>query len=123
MCDSLKISESEWEIMKVIWSKPNCTANEVVEKLKDIKTWNPQTVRTLISRLQNKKVIGYTQVRKMYRYYPLIDEKQCIKMESKSFLQRIYNGSPKTMIVNFIEDDYLSNEEIEELKQILGERK
>jgi BlaI family penicillinase repressor len=59
----------------------------------------------------------------MYRYYPLIDEKQCIKMESKSFLQRIYNGSPKTMIVNFIEDDYLSNEEIEELKQILGERK
>lgn len=123
MCDSLKISEAEWEIMKVIWSKPNCTASEVVEKLKDIKTWNPQTVRTLISRLQNKKVIGYTQVGKMYRYYPLIDEKQCIKMESKSFLQRIYNGSPKTMIVNFIEDDYLSNEEIEELKQILKERK
>lgn len=123
MCYNLKISESEWEVMKVIWSNLNCTANEVIEKLKDIKAWNPQTVRTLISRLQNKKIIGYTQVGKMYRYYPLIEEDQCIKMESKSFLQRIYNGSPKAMIVNFIEENYLSDEEIEELKHILGERK
>lgn len=123
MCYSLKISECEWEVMKVIWSIPNCTANEVAEKIKDIKKWNPQTVRTLISRLQNKKIIGYTQVGKMYRYYPLMDEKNCIKMESKSFLQKIYNGSPKAMIVNFIEEEYLSTEEIEELKHILGERK
>ena len=120
---SFKISESEWEVMKVIWATPNITANEVVERLKDSRTWNPQTVKTLISRLHNKHIIGYNQEGKMYRYYPLIEKKRCVKMESKSFLERIYNGSPKDLIVNFIDEDYLSSEEIEELKHILEERK
>lgn len=118
-----RISEAEWEVMKVIWSKGSCTANEVVEVLEDNRNWNPKTVKTLINRLLNKEVIGFEQLGKRYKYYPVLREDECVRLESKTFLQRIYNGSLKAMLLNFIEDNPLSKEEIDELKSILDERR
>lgn len=118
-----RISEAEWEVMKVIWLKESCTANEVVDALKDNKDWNPKTIKTLINRLLNKNIIGFEQLGKTYKYYPLVKEEDCMRLESKTFLQRIYNGSLKAMLVNFIEDNSLSKEEIDELKSILDERR
>jgi len=35
MGNASKISDSEWEIMRIIWKTPNCTASEIIEQLKD----------------------------------------------------------------------------------------
>ncbi len=121
--DSLKISDSEWEIMKIIWQNSNCTAGEVIDALKDKKEWQPKTVKTLIRRLVDKKALGYEQYKREYKYYPLAEEVDCVKEESKSFLQRVYRGSLKNMLLNFIEDESLTKEDIEELTRILEERK
>ncbi|ERI92459.1 copper transport repressor, CopY/TcrY family [Clostridiales bacterium oral taxon 876 str. F0540] len=121
--DSLKISDSEWEVMKIIWQNPNCTAGEVIDALKDKKEWQPKTVKTLIRRLVDKKALGYEQYKREYKYYPLVEERDCVKEESKSFLQRVYRGSLKNMLLNFIEDESLTKEDIEELARILEERK
>lgn len=117
-----RISDAEWEVMKVIWFKKECTANEAVEELKNSRDWSPKTVKSLINRLLNKKVIGYEQFGRIYKYYPILEEAECTRQESRTFLERIYNGSLKAMLVNFIEDNSLSKEEIDELKSILEER-
>jgi BlaI family penicillinase repressor len=121
--DSLKISDSEWEIMKIIWQNPNCTAGEVIDALKDKKEWQPKTVKTLIRRLVDKKALGYEQYKREYKYYPLVEERDCVKEESKSCLQRVYRGYLKNMLLNFIEDESLTKEDIDELTRILEERK
>jgi BlaI family transcriptional regulator, penicillinase repressor len=56
-------------------------------------------------------------------YYPVVLEEECIKAESRSFLQRVYDGALTPMLVNFLQEEQLSPEEIEELKRILEERK
>lgn len=118
-----KISDAEWEVMKVIWKNPYCTASTVIDSLKDHKEWKPKTIKTLIRRLLEKEVIGFEPFGREYKYYPLINEEDCVKEESKSFLQRVYRGSLKSMLLNFIEDDNLSKEDVEELTRILKERK
>lgn len=118
-----KISDAEWEVMKVIWKNPYCTASTVIDSLKDHKEWKPKTIKTLIRRLLEKEVIGFEPFGREYKYYPLINEEHCVKEESKSFLQRVYRGSLKSMLLNFIEDDNLSKEDVEELTRILKERK
>jgi BlaI family penicillinase repressor len=118
-----KISDAEWEVMKVIWKNPYCTASTVIDSLKDHKEWKPKTIKTLIRRLLEKEVIGFEPFGREYKYYPLINEEHCVKEESKSFLQRVYRGSLKSMLLNFIEDDDLSKEDVEELTRILKERK
>ncbi|NOJ71643.1 BlaI/MecI/CopY family transcriptional regulator [Paenibacillus alvei] len=117
-----RISEAEWEVMKVFWSSTaKATANEVIEKLGENTDWKPATIKSLINRLLKKNALGYEQEGKTYLYYPLVSEEECVRAESNSFLQRLYGGSLKPMFVNFLKQEKLSTEEVEELKKILDE--
>lgn len=119
MGDIPKISETEWKVMKIIWSNPYITANEVIDILDDYVEWKPKTVKTLLNRLLNKGAIHFEKEGREYKYYPLVSEDECIKEENKSFLDRVYNGAFKTMIANFIEEQNLTKEDIDDLKKIL----
>lgn len=119
MVDIPKISETEWKVMKIIWSNPYITANEVIDILDNSVEWKPKTVKTLLNRLLNKGAINFEKEGREYKYYPLVSEDQCIKEENKSFLDRVYNGAFKTMIANFIEDQTLSKDDINDLKKLL----
>ncbi|MDK2984517.1 MAG: BlaI family transcriptional regulator, penicillinase repressor [Clostridia bacterium] len=119
-----RISEAEWVVMKVFWSRQvPSAANEIVGALACSTDWNPRTIKTLISRLVKKGALGYQEDGRTYYYYPLVNEDECIKAESRSFLRRVYGGALKPMLVNFLREEKLSSEEIEELKRILDERK
>jgi BlaI family penicillinase repressor len=118
-----KISDAEWEVMKVLWAEAPRTAGEIIKALEDSRHWNPKTVRTLIKRLTEKRAIGYNQTGRVYSYYPLVREEECVQSETQSFLKRIYGGTLRPMLVNFLQDEKLSREDIDELKRILDERK
>lgn len=118
-----RISEAEWEVMKFFWQKSPSTASDAIAALDDHTEWKPATVKTLINRLVNKKALGFKQEGKTYFYFPLISKEECLITENHSFLQRIYGGALKPMLVNFIKQEKLSAEDIEELKKILDERK
>ena len=117
-----RISESEWQVMKLLWAESPATANKIVEDLSLRTTWKPKTVKTLLNRLVKKQALGYEKKGREYHYYPLVAESECIKAESRSFLRRVYGGATKPMLAALLESDDLSPEDIQELKQIL-ERK
>lgn len=124
MLEKPNISDAEWEVMRICWfMNVPFTANEIVEALKEHNDWKPNTIKTLIGRLVKKGVLGYKEDGRNYLYYPLIAEEECIKAESKSFLTRVFGGALKPMLVTFLQEEKLSQEEIEELKRILDERK
>lgn len=118
-----KISESEWEVMKLLWNKSPMTSEEIIESLSEDNNWTKQTIKTFIIRLTKKNAIGYEKEGRIYKYYPLVNEKDCRKYENKSFLQKVYNGSLDVFISNFLEEENLSTNEIEELEKILKEKK
>lgn len=115
-----QISEAEWEVMKILWKQHPMTAAEMIDRLDPGLKWKPKTVKTLLSRLVQKKALGYHQDGRSYAYYPLVEEEDCIRAETRSFLRRIYGGSMKPMLIRFLEDGDLSQEEIEELRKILN---
>ncbi len=122
MTDKPKISQAEWEVMKVLWKRPLATANDVVDQLSDKKDWNPKTVKTLINRLVSKGAVSFEKEGRQYKYSPVLLEDECIKAETSSFLQRAGAAAVKPMLAAFIEEQQLSDADIAELKAIL-ERK
>jgi len=118
-----RISEAEWEIMKIIWKENPITSEEILEALSGKKDWTVQTVKTFLNRLVNKHAIGYTKSGRNYMYTPVILEKDCIMAESRSFLQRVYNGALGRLFSNYLEDETLSEEEIDNLQRILLRKK
>lgn len=119
--DTTKISESEYEIMKVIWSKYPIKAQEIVDLFKVKSDWSEKTIKTLISRLLKKDAIGYEKEGKAYMYHPLIKEIQYRKFENTSFLKRVYSGTIDNMLLNFIKDIKLSRSELDQIKKLLDE--
>lgn len=116
-----KISEAEWEILKIIWGNPKITAVRIIESLKNKEEWKASTIKTLINRLLTKEVIGFEKQGKEYLYYALIKENECVIKESESFLDRVFNGSINSMVSNFVKSQKLSKKEIDELRNILDE--
>ena len=124
LLETPKISDAEWEVMQICWLKATpCTANEIVKALEQSTDWKPNTIKTLIGRLVKKGALGYKEEGRLYLYYPLVAEDECIKAESKSFLNRVFGGALKPMLVTFLQEEKLSQDDIEELKQILEARK
>lgn len=117
------ISEAEWEVMKVLWANEPLTAAEVIKLVAERMNWSPKTVRTLLNRLVVKEVVGIEQGSRPYAYHSLVSEETCQREETHSFLKRIYNGAFKPLMVNFLQSENLSEKEIEELKQLLEEKK
>ena len=116
-----KISEAEWTVMKVFWQKSPRTANDVVNALGD-SGWNPKTIRTLINRLQKKNALDYEKNGKEYAYFPLVQEHECVRQEAQSLLSRAGASALKPMLAAFLEDEELSDKEIEELRAILNQK-
>jgi len=117
-----KISDAEWLVMTVLWSRPGLTADEVVAALNGKSTWNARTIRTLINRLLHKAALKYEKEGRRYRYFPAVSREQCVRRERCSFVQRVYGGTITPMLAAFIEDAKLSPEDIDELKRMLDEK-
>lgn len=116
-----KISDGEYEIMKIIWKTHPVKSQKIIEQVDADNNWSEKTIKTMINRLLKKEAIGYKKDGKSYLYYPLIKESDYRRIENQSFLQRVYNGSLNTMFTHFIKDMKLSKEELDELKKLLDE--
>ncbi len=117
-----QISESEYEVMKIVWKDAPISTNEITDKLLKTTAWSPKTIQTLIKRLVTKGALTYEKQSRMFVYTPLIKENEYIIQESNSFLKRFYNGNITTMVSAYIEDEKLSETEIKHLRALLEKR-
>lgn len=116
-----RISDSELEVMKLVWNHQRVTANTLASEIPQELGWSEKTVKTLINRLLNKGVIGYEKEGKQYLYYPLIDKETYQKSESASFLNKLFDGSVQDLLVSFVKSRKLSAAELDEFKKLLEE--
>ncbi|MBM7553972.1 penicillinase repressor BlaI [Thalassobacillus pellis] len=116
------ITESEWVVLKVLWEKGPQTANDIISSLPAQTHWNPKTVRTLLDRLTKKEVVGVHKNQRVYTFYPLYSQDECQRDKTKSFVKRFYDGTLKSMLVQFIQEEDLSEEDVKELRSILDKK-
>lgn len=123
MGDLPQISEAEFEVMKIVWKYAPISTNEITEKLLRTTSWSPKTIQTLINRLVNKGALTYEKQSRVFVYTPVVDEKEYIGQESNTFLKRYYDGDITAMLSAYIENDKLSETEIDNLRSLLSKRK
>ena len=115
-----RISETEWEVMKVIWAHAPLTANDAIARLAaQDPSWHPKTARTLLNRLVKKKALGFRRDGRAYLYRPLVAERDCVAAVTDSFLDRVFGGALEPMLAHFVERRKLSAAELRDLQRIL----
>lgn len=117
-----QISEAEFEVMKIVWKHAPISTNEITDRLVKTTSWSPKTVQTLIRRLVTKGALTYEKQNRVFIYTPLVGKDEYIGQESNSFLNRFYNGNISAMVSAYIENDKLSETEIDTLRSILSKK-
>ena len=118
-----QISEAEFEVMKIVWKYAPISTNEITEKLLQTTSWSPKTIQTLIKRLVTKGVLTYEKPSRVFVYTPTVKENEYINQESNSFLNRYYDGDITAMVSAYVENDRLSEAELDTLRALLSQEK
>ncbi|MCP5522372.1 MAG: BlaI/MecI/CopY family transcriptional regulator [Verrucomicrobiales bacterium] len=119
-----RISEAEWEVMKILWVSAPQSASDIIEALRVAdRSWHPNTVKTLLTRLVKKGALGFERDGRAYLYSPRVSEADCVAEVSESFLERVFGGSLAPLLAHFVDKQQLSDTELAALRRILERRR
>ena len=118
-----RISDAEHAVMEVLWKRAPMTATEVAEQVVQEKDWSLQTVKTLLSRLAAKAVVGTERDGRRFLYSPLVERDAYLTGVSRNFVDRLFGGKVMPLVAHLAEADELSDEDIREIEELLRELK
>jgi BlaI family penicillinase repressor len=113
------ISKTEFEVLDAIWDQYPASANDIIQRLNQIKPWHEKTVKTLLSRLVKKQVVDFDKQQRSYLYFPLVERSTYTQKESKSLVSRLFGGKVAPLVAGFANSDSLSKEDVDELKLLI----
>ncbi|MCG8526006.1 MAG: BlaI/MecI/CopY family transcriptional regulator [Opitutales bacterium] len=114
-----RISDSEWQVMRVIWECPGLHAIDIHSRLDASLEWSQKTVNTFLARLEKKLVIRSEKIGRMKHYHPEVSEEECQQAESSQFLEKVFRGNAGMALLHFAENEELSDEEVQKLREII----
>lgn len=118
-----RISDAEHAVMEVLWKRAPLTATEVADQVAQEKDWSLQTVKTLLSRLAAKAVVGTERDGRRFLYSPLVERDAYLTGVSRNFVDRLFGGKVMPLVAHLVEADELSADDIREIEELLRELK
>ena len=119
-----KLSDSELEIMKVLWSQDSpMTSNEVLDRLKDRYDWKLAGLMTFLARMVDKGYVYCDRSTRTNYYSAVVSQDQYKFQESESFLEKLYDNSATKLIAHLCNGKKISQKEITELRDYLDSLK
>ncbi len=116
---TIPISDAESLVMEVLWTRCPRSAEEVVADLAQSQQWQEATIKTLLNRLLNKGAISAEKDGRRYSYTPVLKREDWVHGQSRSLLNRLFDGRVAPLVAHFSEKGKLSKKDIAELKKLI----
>lgn len=113
------LTEQELEIMKVVWERKASTVREVYEALRERKAVAYTTVMTMMNILEGKGHLVKRPEGRAYLYEPVQAQTQVIAGMVHEFVDRVFDGAARPLVLNLIRDRALSKEDLEEISRLI----
>ena len=116
---SQPLTEAEWAIMEVVWQQEPCAAGSVQESLDASHGWAYSTVKTTMDRMVAKGLLATHAIRNLNLYTSLVSRDEAQRSELKQCLRRAFDGALTPMIQFLIDQEELSEAELQELRTLI----
>lgn len=115
-----KLSDSEFEIMKILWSRENpMTSNEILDEMRGQRDWKLASLMTVLARMVEKGYVYCDRSTRTNYYNAVVGEEQYKVGESEQLLDKLFNKSATRLIASLYQGKKFSAEEIKELRAYL----
>ena len=107
--------------MKVVWRLGHATVRDVYEDLLAGRHIAYTTVMTMMNILETKGYLKKEKHDRAYRYRPAKPERLVISSMVREFVNRVFDGAPRPLLVHLVKDNRLSPKERDELLKVIEE--
>lgn len=115
------LTDGELRLMRVLWEKGEATVGDVVTALTERPKPAYNTVLTLLRILEKKGYVTHRKDGRAFIFLPLIGQADARRSALKTLVNRFFEGSPRLLILNLLDDDQLPPEALQQLKDAIEE--
>ena len=115
------LSDSELEVMKILWDKGEGTVRDVLEGLRPKKDLAFNTVMTFLVRMHKKGYLSRKKQGGIYIYSPKVTKSRTLTEIVDKIINKVLDGSLDPLVTYIAESRNLSPEQIQKLKKIVGD--
>lgn len=119
------LTRKEEEIMQILWKIKEGFVKDIIRELPEPKPpYN--TISSVVRILEKRGFLGFRSFGKSHMYFPIIGKKSYRKHAFKTMMKGYFEGSYKNVISYLVDDENISEKDIEELnelKEILKSKK
>ncbi|WP_177763733.1 BlaI/MecI/CopY family transcriptional regulator [Flavobacterium sp. I3-2] len=117
-----KLTNKEEEIMQVLWQLEKAFVNDILEKMPEPKP-HYNTLSTIVRLLEEKGFVDHKTYGKSHQYFPKISLESYRNVFVKDSMKKYFGNSVSNLVNYFVKDDKLSEQEIQELLDIIEKHK
>lgn len=116
------LTNLELKLMKIVWGLGSATVRDVKNALPRRKPLAYSTVLTVMRILERKGFLRHDSVDRTYVYHPIVTREQAIKAMVRNLTTRLFDGSAELLMVNILQKEKLTPEELRRLKKLIEEK-
>jgi BlaI family penicillinase repressor len=117
----VKPTESELEILQIIWEKGQCTVRDVHEVLEKTKDAGYTTTLKLMQIMHDKGLVERDTSAKTHLYKAVITREQAQNTAVNKIISTVFNGSPAQLIMQVLGNQHSSKAELDMIKDYLNQ--
>ena len=115
------LTTQELAIMKVVWRLGQATVRDVYESLLESRRVAYTTVMTMMNVLETKGYLKKEKHNRAYRYRPTRPQRTVISSMVREFVNRVFDGAPRPLLLHLVKDNRLTSKEREDLAKLIDE--
>jgi predicted transcriptional regulator len=117
----IKLTDSEKNLMEILWEKKRIFMKDILDSYPEPKP-AATTIATLLKRMQNKDLVGYTLYGNSREYYPKVEKREYFNEEMTSMIDRFFNSSVTQFASFFTSNAQFSQKQLKELRDIIDQQ-
>jgi len=118
------LTAHELELMKIVWRHDDAvTVRDVYEELRARRPVAYTTVMTNMKTLEQKGYLKTTLQDRAHLYRPAKPKQQVVGAMVREFVDRVFNGSARPLVLHLLEDDHLSESDLKDITRLMGKKR
>ncbi len=117
------VTDSEWKIMELLWREESMTMPQITKALARETGWSKYTVISLLKRMCQKGSAAVIPGTSPMAYRALIPRGEAVLSETRQVVRKVFGGRSALLISQLVEQNDLTDEEIDDLMHLLEEHR
>jgi BlaI family penicillinase repressor len=119
----IKPTESELEILRILWERNKASVRHVHEELSKSKEAGYTTTLKLMQIMHEKGLVGRDDSMKIHVYFPIVSREKTQKQLLGKMITNLFGGSSTELVLHALGNHKASPEELEEIQKLLNNLK